>query len=83
MVLRVAPGGEVEDHARPPLLPPAGLGELQSELRLADARRAHHHRQRARQQSAAQQLVEAVNTRGKSSARSSQKRQRVGWDKLA
>ncbi len=67
VVLRVAPGGEIEDHARPPLLPLAGLGELQPELRLADARCAHHHGQRARQQAAAHQPVQAVNARGKPS----------------
>ena len=42
----------------------AGVGELQAELRLADARRSDDGRQRARQQPAAQQVVKSVDAGG-------------------
>ena len=41
-----------------------GVGKLQAELRLADARRSDDGRQRARQQPAAQQVVKAVDAGG-------------------
>ncbi len=42
-----------------------GLGELQAELRLADAGRSDDGGERARQQTAAEQLVESVDAGGK------------------
>ena len=47
------------------LLPGAGLGKLQAELRLADPGRADHGGQRARQQPPAEQFVESFQTRRK------------------
>ena len=66
MVLRIAAGRHVEDDARAAFLRQAGAGELQAELRLADAAPTHDHGQGARQQSAAQVCVEAGDTGGKS-----------------
>jgi hypothetical protein len=64
MALCIAARGHVEDNPTPALLPPPGVGELQSQLRLADARSAHDDRQRARQQSTAEQLIEPRHAGG-------------------
>ena len=64
VVLRVAARAHVEEDASAAFLLQAGVGELQAELRLADAGRADHGRQRARQQPAAQQVVESVDAGG-------------------
>ena len=64
MVLRVAAGGHVEQDAGLALLRSTGMGELQAELRLADARRAEDDRHRARQQPAAEEFVETSDAGG-------------------
>ena len=51
----------------------AGMGELQTELRLADARRADDDGQRAGNQPAAEQIVEAGNA-GRLPSRRSRRR---------
>ena len=61
VILRIAPGRHVENNARLALLLEPGAGELQAELGLADARGTDDDGQRARQQAAAQQLVQAVD----------------------
>ena len=50
---------------RAALLVQPGVGELQAELRFADAGRADHGGERARQQPAAQQVVKSVDAGGK------------------
>ena len=47
MTLRIDPRIHVEDDARPAFLLPAGMSELQPQLRLADAAGANDDRQRA------------------------------------
>ena len=64
VVLRVAARAKVENDAAAALLGQAGVGELQAELRLADAGRSDHGRQRARQQPAAEQIVKSVDAGG-------------------
>ena len=63
VVLRIAAGRHVENDARRALLLQPGPGELQSELGLADAGGTNDDRQRARQEAAAEQVIQAVNAR--------------------
>jgi hypothetical protein len=65
VALRIAAAGHVEEDARPPLLPHAGMSELQAKLGLADARGPGHDGQRARHQPATQQFIETSDTGGK------------------
>ena len=64
MALRIPPAAAIEDHAAMVFLSPPACGELHAKLRLADARRADDNRQSARNQPAAQRIVESGNTGG-------------------
>ena len=65
VALRIPAGRHVEHHAAAPFVFAARLRELNSQLRLANAGRAHDHGQRAGEQSAAQQRVQPGNSGGK------------------
>ena len=74
VALRIAAAAAIEDDAAVAFLLLAGMGKLQTELRLADARRADDDRERAGNQPAAEQLIEAGNA-GRLA--------RIGWDSNA
>jgi hypothetical protein len=62
VILRIAPGGAVEDHARASFLVPAGMGELEPQLRFADPGGADNHRQRSRHETAAEHRIQRCNS---------------------
>lgn len=64
VALRIDPSTEVEDHATASLLRCAGLRELQSQLRFADAASADDGCERARQKSPAEAFVKARHAGG-------------------
>ena len=63
MVLGIAAGRHIEQTAPLPFLLQSGVGELQAELGLADARCAHHDGQCARDQASTEQLIQFWNSR--------------------
>ncbi len=67
LALRIAATGHIKHNAGLLFLRFSCVGELQSELCLADARGANHQRQRARQQAAPQMFIERGNSGRKSS----------------
>ena len=60
MVLRIAAAGQVADDPAPAFAALPALGPSQTELRLADARRAGHHGEGPGQESASQRPVQFV-----------------------
>jgi hypothetical protein len=63
MALRIAAGRTVEDDAAAAFLRSAGVSVLKAKLRLSDPGGAHDDGQRAGDQPAPEQLVEAGNSR--------------------